>query len=107
MLPRNQMKTWCPSSRSTIVFWLGVLLLSGGCKGYTNRLVLDPAPAVARLRAGGKLQAEVDCLAQPLVTNREVFNLAVGVLTPDARCIISVTAASRCPVPTPFFKLVP
>ena len=61
--------------------------------------MLDPAPAVARLRAGGDLKAEVDCLARPLVTNREVFNLAVGVLTSDG--VIHNYSYGRAPLPAP------
>ncbi len=93
------METRKPFSRPAVVLLLGLTALLNGCKGYTNRLVLDPAPAVARLRAGGGLQAEVDCLAQPLVTNREVFNLAVGVLTPDG--VIHNFSYGRAPLPGP------
>lgn len=99
MLTRNPMKTRNLPITATSVLLLGLAVLTDGCTGYTNRLVLDPAPAVARLRAGGKIQAEVDCLAQPLVTNREVFNLAVGVLTPDGA--VHHFSYGREPLPGP------
>ena len=99
ILPGYQMEARKRSFADAIFFLLGVAVLVSGCKGYTNRLVLDPAPAVARLRAGGALQAEVDCLARPLVANREVFNLAVGVLTPDGA--VHNFSYGRAPLPAP------
>ncbi len=99
MLPRDQMKTWKLPSVPAVISLLGVAVLANGCTGYTNRQMLNPAPAVARLRAGGDLKAEVDCLAQPLVTRREVFNLAVGVLTPDG--VVHNYSYGRAPLPAP------
>ena len=49
----------------------------------SSRQISDPAPAVARLRAGGSLQAEVDQLVQPLIKNGQFQGMVVGVLTPD------------------------
>jgi CubicO group peptidase (beta-lactamase class C family) len=60
-------------------------LLATGCQTFSRRLVSDPAPAAARLQAGGSIGAEVDRLAQPLIQRGEFYGLAVGVLTPDQR----------------------
>ncbi len=43
----------------------------------------NPAPAVARLRAGGSVHAEADRLVKPLVASGEVYGMVVGVVTPD------------------------
>ena len=68
---------------------LFLLLLAGaGCRSSATRQVSDPAPAVARLQAGGSLQAEADRLVLPLLTNGELYGLVVGVVTPDG--------ATRC-----------
>ncbi len=50
---------------------------------YSSRVVSDPAPGAARLRAGGSVQAEADLLAQPLVDSGEACGMAVGVVGPD------------------------
>jgi CubicO group peptidase (beta-lactamase class C family) len=67
------------------VLLLPSLAFLAGCGTLSSRVVSDPAPAVARLRAGGGVQAEVDRLAQPLVQTGELFGLSVGVITPDGR----------------------
>ncbi|MEI6178114.1 MAG: serine hydrolase domain-containing protein [Verrucomicrobiota bacterium] len=36
-----------------------------------------------RLQSGGSIKAEVDQLARPLIAKREIYSMAVGVLTPD------------------------
>ncbi len=62
-----------------------LLLLVTGCRTFSARLVEDPGPAVARLQVGGTIEVEVDRLAQPLVQSREVYGMAVGVMTPDGQ----------------------
>jgi CubicO group peptidase (beta-lactamase class C family) len=69
-------------------FWLVALLLlivlaGTACRTAARRLVSDPRPAIARLQAGGSLQAEADHLVNPLLANGEVFGMIVGVVTPD------------------------
>ena len=63
----------------------GLLLPAAGCRTFSTRAVSDPAPAAARLQAGGGIGAEVDRLAQPLVERGKIHSLAVGVVTPDGR----------------------
>jgi CubicO group peptidase (beta-lactamase class C family) len=58
-------------------------LVGSGCRTTAIRHVSDPAPAIARLQAGGSLQAEVDDLVRPLVARGEVYGMVVGVVTPD------------------------
>ena len=53
------------------------------CRTTAVRHVADPGPAIARLQAGGSIQAEVDRLVQPLLDRGEVYGLVVGVVTPD------------------------
>jgi CubicO group peptidase (beta-lactamase class C family) len=66
------------------VGWLIFLGLAGtGCRTAATRQVSDPAPAVARLRAGGSIRAEADHLVKPLLASGEIFGMAIGVVTPD------------------------
>jgi len=66
--------------------WLPVAaLLATSCESLTSRQITNPAPAVARLRAGGSLRREADKLAQPLIDSGEIVGMAVGVLTPDGK----------------------
>jgi CubicO group peptidase (beta-lactamase class C family) len=65
------------------VLLAGLAMWGTGCGTFSARVVTDPAPAVARLRAGGSIGAEVDRLAQPLIQSGEIYGLAVSVLTPD------------------------
>ncbi|MEI7732727.1 MAG: serine hydrolase domain-containing protein [Verrucomicrobiota bacterium] len=67
---------------SGVVLLLGAVVLTG-CTSLSSRVVTDPAPAVARLKAGASLKQEVDLLAQPLVDSGEVMGLAVGTVTPS------------------------
>jgi CubicO group peptidase (beta-lactamase class C family) len=67
------------------VLCLSLLLTGAGCKTFSARVISDPAPAVARLQAGGKIGEEVDALARPLVESGEIYGIAVGVLTPNGR----------------------
>ncbi len=68
-----------------MAFLLVLPFLGAGCKTFSTRDVSDSTPAVARLKAGGSVAAEVDCLAQPLIASGEIYGLAVGVLTPDGQ----------------------
>ena len=58
-------------------------LCGTGCRTTATRQISDPAPAVARLRAGGGVRAESDALVKPLLASGEVFGMVVGVVTPD------------------------
>jgi CubicO group peptidase (beta-lactamase class C family) len=58
-------------------------LAGTGCRTVATRQISDPAPAVARLRAGGTVRAEADALVKPLLASGEVFGMTVGVVTPD------------------------
>ena len=71
------------SIRALAVVLFGLSSVLTGCGTFSSRLVLDAAPAVERLRAGGSPRAEVDRLAQPAIESGEIFGMAVGVLTPD------------------------
>ena len=66
-----------------LAFLLATALVGSGCRTTAIRHVSDPAPAIARLQAGGSLQAEVDGLVRPLVASGEVYGMVVGVVTPD------------------------
>ena len=66
-----------------VVLAASLQCLLPGCTTFSARLVSDPAPAVARLQAGGSLAKEVDALAQPLIRSGEIFGITVGVATPD------------------------
>ena len=68
-----------------VVLLVGTAWLGPGCTTSPKRFVFDPAPAVARLQAGGSIESEVDRLAQPLVQSGEIYGIAVGVLTPDGQ----------------------
>lgn len=69
--------------RPAILVLLGIALLGTSCKTFSSRIVSDPAPAAARLQAGGSIKDEVDRLAQPLIAKGEIYSMAVGVLAPD------------------------
>jgi CubicO group peptidase (beta-lactamase class C family) len=73
---------WPPLS---VILMGMLLLLAVGCQTFSSRAVTDPSAAVARLEAGGSIAEEVDRLAQPLIDAREIFGVAVGVLTPEAK----------------------
>lgn len=62
---------------------LGLALVGTSCGTFSSREVQDPGAAVARLRAGGSVQAEVDRLAEPIVARGDIRGMAVGILTPD------------------------
>ncbi len=62
------------------VGWFGC-----SCRSTACRVVTDPAPAAARLLAGGSIDAEVAHLAQPLVDAGALHGVFVGVVTPDGR----------------------
>jgi CubicO group peptidase (beta-lactamase class C family) len=64
---------------------LGVAASGTACKALSSRIVSDPFPAIARVRAHGDIREEVDQLAKPLVQSGEVCSMAVGVVTPDGR----------------------
>ncbi len=78
---RRQLTTWL----ALAVLLTGLLFLVTGCKTFSVRTVSDPAPAVARLQAGGRIGEEVERLARPLVESGEIYGIAVGVLTPEGR----------------------
>ena len=65
----------------------GLLIFLGlagtGCRITATRQVSDPAPAIARLQAGGSIKTEADRLVKPLLASGEVFGMVVGVVTPD------------------------
>jgi CubicO group peptidase (beta-lactamase class C family) len=65
-----------------VLLW-AVVFLGTGCRTSARRLVSDPQPAVARLDAGGSIQAEADQLVKPLLASGEVYGMVVGVVTPD------------------------
>jgi hypothetical protein len=67
------------------VLLAGAALQFASCSTLSSRIVSDPAPAVARLRAGGSLEDEVDRLTLPLVDSGELCGVAVGVLAPDMK----------------------
>ena len=67
------------------VLLAGAALQGASCSTASSRIVSDPAPAVARLRAGGSLEDEVDRLTLPLVDSGEHCGVAVGVLAPDMK----------------------
>ena len=75
------LRRFITTAATGLVIFLG--LASTGCRTTATRQVSDPAPAIARLRAGGSLRAEADTLVQPLLASGEVFGLAVGVVLPD------------------------
>ena len=58
-------------------------LMGTGCRTAATRQVSNPAPAVARLRAGGNIRAEADALVKPLLAGGEVYGMVVGVVTSD------------------------
>jgi CubicO group peptidase (beta-lactamase class C family) len=68
--------------RAEPVLLVAVAFLTS-CGAISARRISDPAPAVARLRAGGSIQAEVDRLVRPLIQSGQVLGMVVGVLTPD------------------------
>ena len=67
--------------RALALVFLG--LAGTGCRTTATRQLSNPAPAVARLRAGGSIHAEADRLVKPLLASGEVFGMVVGVVTPD------------------------
>jgi CubicO group peptidase (beta-lactamase class C family) len=67
------------------VLLAGAALLGTSCSTLSSRSVRDPAPAVARLRAGGSLEDEVKRLTLPLVNSGELCGVAVGVLASDMK----------------------
>jgi len=71
--------------RAMRVMLAGTALLSVSCSTLSSRSVSDPAPAVARLSAGGSLEDEVERLTLPLVDSGELCGVAVGVLAPDMK----------------------
>ena len=89
-----------------VIAWLsGVVLVGISCKGYTSRQITNPGPAIARLRAGGELKAEVDRLAQPLIASHEIHDMAVGVLTPDGAVHYFGYSATQPPAPDTIFEI--
>jgi CubicO group peptidase (beta-lactamase class C family) len=62
---------------------MALALAGTGCRTSATRQLANPAPAVARLRAGGSIQAEADGLVKPLLASGEVYGMVVGVVTPD------------------------
>jgi CubicO group peptidase (beta-lactamase class C family) len=72
-----------PSLPLRVVLLLCTALTATSCRIYSTRQVSDPAPAVARLRAGGSVEEEVSRLTQPLIDSGEAFGMVVAVLTPD------------------------
>ncbi len=102
MLPASRMQdvesagtssAGCPLQRTGTRHGAGWMLLISialslwgtGCRTTAMRHVSDPGPAIARLKAGGTIQAEVDHLVQPLVTKGGVYGMVVGVITPDGK----------------------
>jgi len=68
--------------QAALVFLMGAAILCTSCAAFSSRVISDPAPGAARLRAGGSLQAEVDLLAQPLIDSGEARGMVVGVVGP-------------------------
>jgi CubicO group peptidase (beta-lactamase class C family) len=68
---------------AALVFLIGAAILCTSCAALSSRVISDPAPSAARLRAGGSLQAEADLLAQPLIDSGEACGMVVGVVCPD------------------------
>lgn len=86
--------------------WILALALGlglAGCGTLSSRQLADPTEAVARLRAGGNLQEEVDRLARPLIEQNQVRGMVVGVCLPDGQCrsFGYGTMAGRGPVQLP------
>lgn len=75
--------------RALALVLLGLSALLAGCGTFSSRLVLDPGPAVGRLRHGSSPREEVDRLARPFIQSGEVYGMAVGVLTPDGATMTS------------------
>ena len=73
----------CQRSPAGWAGWIFLALLLAGCRTTATRPLADPAPAVARLRAGGSIRSEADHLVQPLLARGEIVGLVVGVVTPD------------------------
>ena len=71
------------SRQAVFPFLIGAAILCTSCAALSSRVISDPAPSAARLRAGGSLQAEVDLLAQPLIDSGEACGMVVGVVCPD------------------------
>ena len=80
----NSGQTICRMPRFALTALLLAAVVPGaGCRTAATRQVSDPGPAIARLRAGGSLQAEVDAQVKPLVASGEIYGTVVGVVTPD------------------------
>jgi CubicO group peptidase (beta-lactamase class C family) len=71
------------SGHAAFLFLICAAVLCSSCAALSSRVVSDPAPGAARLRAGGSLQAEVNLLAQPLIDSGEACGMAVAVVGPD------------------------
>jgi CubicO group peptidase (beta-lactamase class C family) len=71
--------------RLVTALFVALMLFATGCTTLSRRHVSDPAPAAARLRAGGTLRAEVEALARPLIQSGESCGLVVGVCDKDGK----------------------
>jgi len=73
-------ESWCSPVTLLLV---GGVLLGTSCGTVSSRIISEPGPSVRRLQSGGSIKEEVDRLARPLIAKREIYSMAVGVLTPD------------------------
>jgi CubicO group peptidase (beta-lactamase class C family) len=85
--PANCFRPISPFRRPAVIGGAAMLiiiaLMGTGCRTAATRQITNPAPAIARLRAGGGIHAEADALVKPLLASGEVFGMIVGVVTPD------------------------
>ena len=81
--PPKKRKFPGPPALGGVLVCVLVAVTGPGCRTSATRQVADPAPAVARLRNGGSIQAEADNLVKPLLARGEVYGMRVGVVTPD------------------------
>lgn len=82
MLTANQMRLLGPLPLTIGLFCCGFLFLFSGCTTYDSTRMVDRSAAGKRT-GEFSLQAEVDELAEPLITSGESHSLAIGVLTAD------------------------
>jgi CubicO group peptidase (beta-lactamase class C family) len=71
------------SAASGAVMLIFIWLAGMGCRTTATRQISDPAPAIARLQAGGRVETEADALVKPLLASGEVSGMVVGVVTSD------------------------
>jgi len=71
------------STLRLVAVLLAIVFSGSGCRTVAVRHVSDPRQAIARLQAGGSIQAEVDSLVKPLLDSGALYGMVVGVVTPD------------------------